>query len=134
MLLDYVRVYAPSGSTLLAVEGADQYEVSGQENGKSVFAAYFVLAPGENRQITFRYILPSTILSKKISPDIHYTLQIQKQPGTLAIPLQVHIELPPGTKAFSAHPEPELLNSEAVEFASKLQIDRRFEVLLQSDD
>lgn len=44
------------------------------------------------------------------------------------------IELPPDAKALNADPEPEKLSSEAVEYTTKLQIDRRFEVVLQSDD
>jgi len=128
---DYVRVYAPSGSTLLAVEGADEYEVAGQEKGKTVFAAYFVLAPGESRQITFRYILPDTVLAAKESLDVHYLLQVQKQPGTSAIPLLVHVELPPNTKALSVYPPPETSGPEAVEYATKLKADRRFEIFLR---
>lgn len=99
-----------------------------------IFAAYFVLAPGEHRQVTFSYRLPSPILSGEESSYAHYLLQVQKQPGTLAIPLQVHTELPPDAKALNTDPDPRKLNSEAVEYATKSQIHIRFEVVLQSDD
>jgi len=131
---DYVRVYAPSGSTLLTVEGADEYEVAGQEKGKTVFAAYFVLAPGEHRQITFRYLLPTNIFVQVDPESVSYKLLVQKQPGTLSLPLQLCIELRPGMKVVHARPEPTEVGPEGVEYTTRLQLDRRFELILRAAD
>jgi len=131
---DYVRVYAPSGSTLLTVEGADEYEVADQEKGKTVFAAYFVLAPGEHRQITFRYLLPTDVFGHAEPSRVHYQLLVQKQPGTLSLPLQLRIELQPGMKVVHAKPTPIEVGHEAVQHTAKLQLDRRFELILRVAD
>lgn len=131
---DYVRVYAPSGSTLLTVEGADEYEVADQEKGKTVFAAYFVLAPGEHRQITFRYLLPINILVQVDPERVNYQLLVQKQPGTLSLPLQLLIELRPGMKVVYAKPTPIDVGHEVVQHTTRLQLDRRFELILRVAD
>lgn len=131
---DYVRLYAPPGSALLSIEGADEFELARQEKGKAVFAAYFVLPPGESRQITFRYLLPDTVLVKEESSTTAYLLQVQKQPGTLAIPLQIHIDLPPGMRAVHASPDPEVWGPKAIGYTSRLRVDRRFELALQPVD
>ncbi|MCG2770066.1 MAG: DUF4012 domain-containing protein [Anaerolineae bacterium] len=127
---DYVRVYAPQGSSLLGVEGANEYEALAGEKGKAVFAADFVLAPGEERQITFRYRLPGTVLADDESLDTCYRLLVQKQPGTIAIPLQVRIELPPRTKVVDADPQPTDLGPGTVGYTASLQVDRSFQLTL----
>ena len=48
---DYVRLYAPLGSRLLSVEGAQTMVDSGQEQGKSVFGTLFLVEPGQERQL-----------------------------------------------------------------------------------
>ncbi|MFH1926550.1 MAG: hypothetical protein ABIK79_00045 [Chloroflexota bacterium] len=131
---DYVRVYAPSGSTLLTVEGADEQLVADQEKGKTVFAAYFVLAPGEHRQITFRYLLPTNILVQVDPESVNYELLVQKQPGTLSLPLQLRIEVWPGMKVVHAKPTPTEVGHEVVQHTTKLQLDRRFELILRAAD
>ena len=80
---DYVRVYAPPGSRLLDVVGSDRPPEAGEEAGKAVFAALLVVAPGEERQLTFRYELP-----EQVSAGV-YRLLVQKQAGTAALPVTV---------------------------------------------
>jgi len=112
------------------VEGANEYEALAGEKGKAVFAADFVLAPGEERQITFRYRLPGTVLADDESLDTCYRLLVQKQPGTIAIPLQVRIELPPRTKVVDADPQPTDLGPGTVGYTASLQVDRSFQLTL----
>jgi len=128
---DYVRVYAPQGSRLLGVEGANDYEVLAGEKGKAVFSADFVLAPGEERQITFRYRLPGTVLADDESLDTCYRLLVQKQPGTIATPLQLRIELPPGMAVANADPQPTDSIPGTVGYTDSLQVDRPFHLTLE---
>jgi len=126
---DYVRLYVPKGSTLLSITGADDHDAVGGENGKNVFSAYFVLAPGKQRQITFRYLLPDSVFA--LATSSHYVLHAQKQPGTKAVPLRVHITLPPSARVLRADPEPAKQEQDAIEYATRLRVDRRFEVVLE---
>ena len=114
---DYVRIYVPAGSRLLdatphpvagelLVTGRDrsgQAEVLADEAGKSVFATFFVLPPGERATSRFQYALPATVL-KRSEDAWAYRLTLQKQPGTNARPVTVHLILPEGVELVSASP------------------------------
>jgi len=128
---DYVRVYTPPGCTLLEVEGSDDHGVADPEAGKQVFSAYFVLAPGESKQLRFRYTLPETVRGPEEHTDDHYHLLVQKQPGTLAIPLEIRVRLPLGVEATECTPASATISSELAEFEAKLGIDRIYDIALQ---
>ena len=85
---DYVRVHVPGGSELKEAVGFDpgSTESLAGERGTQVFTGFFVLAPGEAREIVLRYDLPPTVVADGI-----YHLRVQKQPGTGAIPLRVNM-------------------------------------------
>ena len=74
---DWVRVYAPAGSELISVEGSEApaYNISDQERDKVWFSGYLELGPGESKEITFKYYLPSDAINN------NYKLTIQKQSG-----------------------------------------------------
>lgn len=77
---DWLRVYAPIGSELIEIVGSeDESEVGtgeGEENNKKYFHGYIELAPGEAKEMTFKYYLPDGIVT-----DNNYKLLIQKQAG-----------------------------------------------------
>jgi hypothetical protein len=85
---DYVRVYVPGGSELRATRGFEPESVESLpgEQGTQVFTGFFVLAPGEERQITLSYDLPPEVVADSV-----YRLRVQKQPGTGAIPLRIQV-------------------------------------------
>jgi hypothetical protein len=74
---DWVRVYAPVGSTLISAEGSEDGTTTDQERNKVWFAGYLEMGPGESKSITFKYSLPSGTVG-----DSMYDLTIQKQAGT----------------------------------------------------
>ena len=80
---DYLRVYVPAGSELLAAEGLDRPQTERGEGGATLFSAAFVLKPSEQRVITLRYRLPAAVTNDP------YRLAVRKQAGTLAVPLRV---------------------------------------------
>ena len=75
---DWVRVYAPVGSELISVVGseAEAYNMSDQERNKVWFSGFLELGPGESKEITFKYYVPSEVIGEKT-----YKLNIQKQSG-----------------------------------------------------
>ncbi len=75
VLPNWVRVYVPKGSELMAVEGLEDKIDPYEDLGKTVFAGLFQLRPEGVSKVTFKYKLPF-----KVSKD--YNLLIQKQPGT----------------------------------------------------
>jgi len=141
---DYLRVYVPEGSeltqgpSLTMPEGSLRArqdgtggvpldtEVGPSESGKMVYGAFFVVAPGETREMAFEYRLPSSVLGGE--DEATYRLLVQKQPGTLAVPLRVEVKLPAGSVVVSTSPEARAVNSGSVVFDSDLSQDREFEV------
>lgn len=87
---DYVRLYVPQGSQLVAFEHnlgeAELADVS-REGDKGIFAAFFVLPAGQEGRLSFTYELPAAV-----RPSDEYNLLVQKQPGTVAVPLRVRVE------------------------------------------
>ena len=82
---DYLRVYAPGGSELLAADGLNQPAAEQGERGTTVFTGSFALRPGDQRVVTLRYRLPADL------PAAPYRLFVRKQAGTLAPPLTVDV-------------------------------------------
>ena len=80
---DFVRVYAPGGSELLAADGLNRPAAEQGEHRTTVFTGSFSLRPGDQHVVTLRYRLPTDI------PTSPYRLFVRKQAGTLATPLTV---------------------------------------------
>jgi hypothetical protein len=64
------------------------------------FGRFFALPKGAHTQLTVRYGTPAIVAS---TADVaEYRLYLQKQSGTGAIPLRLHIDLPSGASLTSA--------------------------------
>ncbi len=145
---NYLRVYVPENARLLQgpevtlPEGSLRArqnglagstlptEVGPLEAGKNVFAGFFVVAPGQRRDMVFRYQLPSETLERGDSTTV-YRLVVQKQPGTSAIPLRLTVMLPSEAEVLSTSPEASSLTHAQVVFESNLLVDRQFEVVFR---
>jgi len=141
---NYLRIYVPEGSELVQgpqltlpegslrarqgeMEGALlATEVGPAEAGKGVYGVFFVVAPGERREMVFEYQQPSSAVKGEVSRT--YRLLVQKQPGTLAVPLRVEVKLPPGSSVVSTASEAGSLANGGVVFETDLRQDREFEV------
>jgi hypothetical protein len=123
---DYVRLYVPAGTLLLGLTGAESREVA-EEAGKTVLASRFVLKPGQEQTVVFRYVLPPGTV-KAEGEGLRYRLLWQKQSGTLDTSFQVVVNSPHGYEIESATPNAPILATGAVEFAGRLRTDRSFEV------
>jgi len=141
---DYLRIYVPEGSEL--IEGPQLTLPEGSlrardgeatsvplttdagpaESGKDVYGVFFVVAPGERREMVFAYQQPSSVVAGAQWKT--YRLLVQKQAGTLAVPLRVEIELPAGSSVTSTDPEASSLVDGGVVFETDLRQDREFEV------
>lgn len=77
ILRDYVRLYVPTGSTLISSKGSDEKINTQQDEdlNKTYFEAFITVRPQNSRTLSFEYNLPKKITDKK------YPLLIQKQPG-----------------------------------------------------
>ncbi len=144
---DYLRVYVPEeaqlvrGPDLTLPEGSLWARESGLggtplaaevglEEGKSVFASFFVVGPTEVRELVYEYQLPGSMVEQEGSTRA-YRLLVQKQPGTLANPVRIEVELPSSSVVVSTSPEGAAVAGERVIFETDLRVDRQFEVVFR---
>jgi hypothetical protein len=83
---DYVRLYVPTGSELVAATGFASDVEATSECGRTVFAGLVVVSPGAQVQIELVYRLPASLTASG------YSLVIQKQPGVPTFPVSVAID------------------------------------------
>ena len=121
---NYLRVYKPAGTQLLdaaphAVPGewmilgesvparVDMLDLyNGGVNNTQAFGTLLVVPGGTSLETSFQFLLPSNVIVSTNSTRIKvYQLRAQKQPGTLALPLEIRIRLPAGAKILDTTPE-----------------------------
>jgi len=127
---DYVRVYAPFGSTAILGRASPDLEI-GQDGDKATLASFFVLAPGETRTVSFDYLLPADVTERK-SDMTSYRLLVQKQAGAGPMPLRVTVILPQGAKLSATEPQAATIEGRTIVFDLLLNQDRTIEVLWTS--
>jgi hypothetical protein len=121
---NYLRVYVPSGSQLLAIDGVTETETLTDEEGKTAFSTFFVVPANESRTVRFTYGLPGLTKGE-------YRLLVQKQAGTEAVPLKVRIILPRGVHVSSAQPEPQSRGLGVLSYDMDLRRDRMVSLTLR---
>ncbi len=124
----YLRLYATAGARLvdLRIDGrtAGAGEI-GVDLGKTVFGRYFPVGPGETRVVEYVYLTPSVF--DVAAGEADYSLFVQKQPGTRAVPLTVTVTLPAGARLCETTLDGRSLGSATV-VSTDLRTDRRIEV------
>lgn len=85
----YVQVYVPKGATLTKATGIGLSRVSvGEELSKSTYGMLVKIPIGRKKTITLEYDLPKDLVADG------YNLYVQKQPGTVNVPLVVDVKSP----------------------------------------
>ena len=116
------------GSILLSRQRrAGDVTVSQGELGRTVFATFLVLRPGEHLETTFAYTLPQAILGRT-EAGLRYRLTVQKQPGTDAQPLSVALRLPAEAEVVAADPRPAQQNENVLTYDVDLRTDFQLDV------
>lgn len=99
----YVRLLAPAGGTIERVTIKEREvgpEEVGEEHDKAVFGRFFALSSGETTAVGFSYTTPGVV--RLDDAVFEYRLYLQRQSGTDAIPVRLHVELPDGAELESA--------------------------------
>lgn len=120
---NYLRVYGPDGARLLeatphGVPAANmlldqavppQVDPLENINGAVGYGTLLLVAVGETVETRFGFALPAGVLAAADGATI-YRLRIQKQPGTQANPVNLHIRLPDGAQFVRATPAGAVIN------------------------
>jgi hypothetical protein len=108
---NYLRVYTLSktellGATIQTVPAEwmilgqtvpPQVDILDEEiEGIRGFGALKVVPGGETLSTSFRFALPTSVISQSDTGQMVYHLKIQKQPGTLGLPITIRLHLPNG--------------------------------------
>ncbi|MBI4322153.1 MAG: DUF4012 domain-containing protein [Chloroflexi bacterium] len=92
---NYLRVYVPPGSELLAEYGTDEPLDTFHEMGKTVFGNLVKVYPGNLRNVKLRYRQPLKLWTEQ--GKTRYELIVQKQAGNDVESFEATISLPPGS-------------------------------------
>ncbi|MGQ9626556.1 MAG: DUF4012 domain-containing protein [Anaerolineae bacterium] len=123
---NYVRLYVPLRSRLVSFQPGDVEDIF-MEGEHQVFAAFFVLAPGEEKQLTFTYELPEEVWQG----GGNYRLVVQKQPGAPAHPFRLRVE-GKGNLRLEVRGETSLEKQEGIlEYQTNLDTDREISIFGQ---
>jgi hypothetical protein len=126
---NYLRLLVPEGSTIQDVrEQGDPVGAEGvwQEHRKTVLGRYFALTQDATKTLSFTYLVPSALDTSQ--NPFTYSLLVQKQPGTAAIPLKIRVEPPSWAKAVSLELDGTLVESDSLEVDTDLRVDRTLAV------
>jgi hypothetical protein len=133
----YVRVLTPAGSELVTASGAASDEIrgverTGTEAGRSSFANYLFMPPGEST-LTYLWTVPEAAV--ETDEGWVYELVVQKQPGARSLPLSVRLDLPEGATV-TEHSDGARVDGSRVTYQADLDQDRTLRVVyeLEPDD
>jgi hypothetical protein len=142
----YLRVYKQAGTQLLeatpmAIPG--EWMLLGRGvparvdpldealPGLDGLGTMLVLPGGKSLDTGFHFALPAaTLVQDGTSGQFTYHLKVQKQPGTLAVPIQVRVRLPAGAQVLSA-PAGASVNGAEVLLSTDLQKDLDLQVMFR---
>ena len=147
---DYVRVYTPADSQWLAGpepllppgslsartdQGLRQQGIPAilSEDGWTLLTNFFALEPGGQQTLSFEYQLPEDVQIQDDDGLLHYQLRVQKQPGTVAVPFELTVTLPPGAESVRAAPSgmPWSFGTD-LDILTDLRVDREFEIVYRA--
>ena len=134
----YTRIYVPTGSTLIRGSGMlENDKLSnplgrpgkidvGEEFGKTYFGAFISVEPGKEGTLSFEYTLPEKI-KNQISQGL-YNLLVQKQSGTIGLPLTLNLDFGKNIKQASPPEEAKEWGNGVYKLQTDLRVDRALEI------
>lgn len=132
--ISYLRILVPKGSTLnsILIDGEDVAPkvILGEEGGKTKFGILTKLRPQATQIIEVVYTLPFILEPTSITPK-YYSLYFQKQPGKIADPVTLKVNVDPvfKIKAIESNGNSNF-SKNIVELSSEHWEDREFRILL----
>jgi hypothetical protein len=137
---NYQRLIVPAGAELVNGPShtvAGQYLLQGQATSGEIAAApvgtdkiswgqLFLLAPQESLSVDYRYRLPPDTVTFE-GDQWEYSLFLQKQPGTLAPPVEISVTLPEGARILDSQPAPDAQQGSTLNY----QINQETDLLIR---
>jgi len=116
----YLRLYLPEGARLVEasrhpIPAAAMWDgqpwtgfpvEEAPERDHTVLAQAFLLPSGSQVALHFVYELPAGVLQEEPGGVFHYHLDVQKQAGLDAVPVDISLHLPPNAVLLESQPQP----------------------------
>jgi len=96
-------------------------------DGVQTFGTLQVVPGGESLATSFRFALPASIIQTDSGQSIYHLL-VQKQPGTLAVPITIRVNLP-NNASIQMAPAGAVIQGQNILYQTDLQTDIRFEIV-----
>jgi len=132
----YAKIYVPKGSWFDSgsiKEGNKEIDLDmskdltyGTEYNKSLVTYFLVIEPGTSKTIILNYKLPTNIREQYEAG--HYSLLVQKQPGTIGHKLGIDLNLSQEISAYQSANLPRYYSPKAISWQSDLIVDREFKL------
>lgn len=131
----YTRILAPLGSQFINIEGLknEETDVSSYEDvnlNKQVFAFFWTIEPGKNREVSINYYLPKQ-LEEKIKTEKEYNLFVQRQPGSRIESLSIGIDSGKAIIDIMPKTDKSEIRLQSAYWTSPLDKDQEFKVILK---
>jgi hypothetical protein len=128
-LLDADPQFVPANWMILRENVPAQVDILDEGiDGVQTFGTLQVIPGGESRSISFQFALPEGILViQPGSNQLTYRLRMQKQPGTLAVPITIQVRLPENATILTT-PDGAVIEEEMVVIETDLRIDRELAI------
>lgn len=139
---NYMRVYVPQGSKMLdsTTQDVPGYwmivktdipahvdELDEGIRNIQAFGTMMVVPGSESLTTVMQYSLPATTIQQPGPNQFIYTLHLQKQPGTKAIPVVLRVHLP-GSATIGQAPEGAVIQNNSLLIQTDLRVDRTIEI------
>ena len=129
-LLEATPQFVPDNWMILKQEKQGQVDILEEEiNGVQAFGTLQVLLGGQSLPMSFQFALPADILKVEAdSGQMTYHLKVQKQPGTLAVPITIRVHLPKGA-LIETDTTGSIVENDNILYQTDLRKDIEFEVV-----
>ena len=129
-LLDATPQFVPDNWMILKQKKQGQVDVLEEEiDGIQAFGTLQVLLGGQSLPVSFDFELPADILKAESGSDqMIYHLKVQKQPGTLAVPITIRVHLPKDA-LIETTPSGAVVDGDDILYQTDLRKDIEFEVV-----
>lgn len=133
---DYARLFVPLGSTFVSSSGAMETDRNtkpgvvdqGTENGRQWFGAFIAVEPGQTGTLSFTYDLAPAVVAAIRGG--HYQLLVQKQTGTIAPRLTLHLDFGKPVQGANPGEGANKHGDNVYDLTTDLRLDREFSVSL----
>jgi hypothetical protein len=131
-LLEAVPQFVPSGWMILRQNVPAQVDILDEGiNGVQAFGTLQVVPGGQSLTTSFRFALPAAVLEFQPSSGQYvYHLKVQKQPGTLAVPVTIRVSLPDNA-SIQTIPKGAVIQGQSILIQSGLRTDLEFTIVFQ---